>query len=91
MKRYSSDLLAILDNQRNADMPVRDCAYEVQLIDAHDIVPNSKNFYGIREIEELATRIRLSGHITPLEVVASDDEPGKYTLISGERRRAAML
>lgn len=91
MKRYSSDLLAILDNQRNADMPVRDCAYEVQMIDAHDIVPNSKNFYGIREIEELATRIRLSGHITPLEVVASDDEPGKYTLISGERRRAAML
>lgn len=91
MKRYSSDLLAILDNQRNADMPVRDCAYEVQLIDVHDIVPNSKNFYGIREIEELATRIRLSGHITPLEVVASDEEPGKYTLISGERRRAAML
>ena len=91
MKRYSGDLLAILDNQRNADMPTRDCAYEVQLIDAHDIVPNSKNFYGIREIEELATRIRLSGHITPLEVVASDDEPGKYTLISGERRRAAVL
>lgn len=91
MKRYSGDLLTILGNQRNTDMTLRNCAYEVQLIDARDIVPNSKNFYGIREVEELATRMKITGHITPLEVVAKDDEPGKYTLISGERRRAAML
>ncbi len=91
MKRYSGDLLTILGNQRNTDMTPRNCAYEVQLIDARDIVPNSKNFYGIREVEELATRMKITGHITPLEVVAKDDEPGKYTLISGERRRAAML
>ena len=91
MKRYSGDLLAILGNQRNVDVTLKDCAYEVQLIDAHDIVPNSRNFYGIREVEELATRMKITGHITPLEVVAKDDEPGKYTLISGERRRAAML
>ena len=91
MKRYSGDLLAILGNQRNVDVTLKDCAYEVQLIDAHDIVPNTRNFYGIREVEELATRMKITGHITPLEVVAKDDEPGKYTLISGERRRAAML
>ena len=91
MKRYSGDLLTILGNQRSENVPLRDCAYEVQLIDAHDIIPNSKNFYGIREVEELATRMRITGHITPLEVVAKDDDPGKYTLISGERRRAAML
>ncbi len=91
MKRYSGDLLTILGNQRSENVPLRDCAYEVQLIDAHDIIPNSKNFYGIREVEELATRMRITGHITPLEVVEKDDDPGKYTLISGERRRAAML
>ena len=91
MKRYSGNILSILEKQRSVNAPAKTGAYEVQLIDAHDIVPNSKNFYGIRDIEELATRMRISGHITPLEVVASDDEPGKYTLISGERRRAAML
>ncbi len=90
MKRYSGDLLAILGKKRK-EAALRKSAYEVQLIDAHDIIPNSKNFYGIREIEELATRMKISGHITPLEVVAREDEPGKYTLISGERRRAAML
>ena len=91
MKRYSGDLLAILGKKRKEAAALRNSAYEVQLIDAHDIIPNSKNFYGIREVEELATRMKISGHITPLEVVARDDEPGKYTLISGERRRAAML
>ena len=91
MKRYSGDLLAILGKKRKEAAALRNNAYEVQMIDAHDIIPNSKNFYGIREVEELATRMKISGHITPLEVVARDDEPGKYTLISGERRRAAML
>jgi len=90
MKRYSGDLLSILGKKRK-EAALRNRAYEVQLIDAHDIIPNSKNFYGIREVEELATRMKISGHITPLEVVARDGEPGKYTLISGERRRAAML
>lgn len=91
MKRYSGDLLAILGKKQKEAAALRNNAYEVQMIDAHDIIPNSKNFYGIREVEELATRMKISGHITPLEVVARDDEPGKYTLISGERRRAAML
>ena len=91
MKRYSGDLLAILGKKRKEAAALRNNAYEVQMIDAHDIIPNSKNFYGIREVEELATRMKISGHITPLEVVARDGDPGKYTLISGERRRAAML
>ena len=91
MKRYSGNFLSILGNQRSENQVVTETPYTIQLIDAHDIVPNRKNFYGIREIEELATRIRVSGHITPLEVMAKEDEPGKYTLLSGERRRAAML
>ena len=91
MKRYSGDLLAILGKKRKEAAALRNNAYAVQMIDAHDIIPNSKNFYGIREVEELATRMKISGHITPLEVVARDGDPGKYTLISGERRRAAML
>ena len=91
MKRYSGNLLSILGSMSSEEGQKTCDTYEVRLIDAHDIVPNEKNFYGIREVEELATRMKISGHITPLEVVARDDEPGKYTLLSGERRRAAVL
>lgn len=55
------------------------------------IKPNAKNFYGIRDIETLAAKMRISGHITPLGVVVDNEEAGTYKLISGERRRAAVL
>ena len=62
---------------------------KIEMIDANSIIPNKKNFYGIRDIEKLAKSIALSGHVSPLEVVPQDD--GTYRLLSGERRRAAVL
>ncbi len=40
------------------------------------------------ELEELAASIRKNGILQPL-IVAPTDEPGRYTLIAGERRLAA--
>ena len=62
---------------------------KIEMIDAKSIIPNKKNFYGIRDVEKLAKSIALSGHVSPLEVVPQDD--GTYRLLSGERRRAAVL
>lgn len=59
-------------------------------IDVHDIIPNEGNFYGIRDIDELAGMISASGYIEPL-VVKPKDENGKYKLIAGDRRRNAKL
>lgn len=55
-----------------------------------DILPDERNFYGIREIEELAASIAAYGLDQPL-VVRPADQPGKYTLTGGHRRRAALL
>ena len=73
----------------NAMPYLKDTPEKIEMIDANDIIPNKKNFYGIRDIEQLAKSMALSGHVSPLEVVPQDD--GKYRLLSGERRRAAVL
>lgn len=92
MKKYSGNLLSYLNEQtKEAVAEAQSVAQtvEIQMIDANDIIPNTQNFYGIRDIEKLAKSMALSNHVSPLEVLAQDD--GKYRLLSGERRRAAVL
>lgn len=55
-----------------------------------DILPDERNFYGIREIGELAASIAAFGLDQPL-VVRPAEQPGKYILTGGHRRRAALL
>ncbi|MVX62263.1 ParB/RepB/Spo0J family partition protein [Clostridium chromiireducens] len=55
-----------------------------QEIDINSLVPSSNNFYGIREIEELAESIKESGLMHNLVTRKKDD--GTYEIISGERR-----
>ena len=56
-----------------------------------DILPDPENFYGLREIEELAASIDAFGLDQPLVVRPADDAPGKYKLTGGHRRHAALL
>ena len=57
-------------------------------IDIDKIKTNPRNFYGLRNIDELAGLIAVSQMIEPLTVRQDDD--GNYVLISGHRRRAAV-
>lgn len=61
----------------------------IMQIDVHDLVPNERNFYGIRDVEELASMIAASGVIEPLIVTPIGD--GKYRIVAGERRASATL
>lgn len=94
MKKYSGNLLSYLNDttkatvMENAQGSTKQTV-EIEMIDANDIIPNQQNFYGIRDVEKLAKSMALSGHVSPLEVVPQDD--GKYRLLSGERRRVAVL
>lgn len=88
MKQYEGNIMAYLNSETKADIEKHE-HYEIQFISAYDIEPNKDNFYGIRDIEKLAADMEKSNHITPLEVVKKED--GKYLLISGERRRAAVI
>ncbi len=58
-----------------------------QELDINSLVPSQNNFYGIREIEELAESIRENGLMHNLVVRKLND--GKYEIISGERRYRA--
>lgn len=55
-----------------------------QELDINSLVPSQNNFYGIREIEELAESIKESGLMHNLVTRKKDD--GTYEIISGERR-----
>lgn len=59
-------------------------------VDIADIVSNEANFYRIDEqsLEELKNSIALSGIMDPPTAVKTED--GKYRLISGHRRTAAV-
>ncbi len=57
-------------------------------LDISSIVPSSRNFYGIREIEELAASIKENGLMHNLVVRKKDN--GTYEIISGERRYHAL-
>lgn len=57
-------------------------------IDIDDIVENDANFYVVRNLDDLKSSIELSGILDPPTVVSTGE--GKYRLISGHRRTAAV-
>lgn len=61
---------------------------KIVYIDIDNLESNPKNFYGLRDVETLAGLISVSHLIEPLTVSEKGD--GKYTIISGHRRRAAV-
>lgn len=89
MKKYNGSMMAYL-NERTQGAVAAETSNrsEIQMIDFHQLIPNTKNFYGIREIEQLAHSMALSGTVEPLLVVRRDD--GNYNIISGERRFRAV-
>lgn len=58
------------------------------MIDVENIEPNKANFYEISEVEALAEDIERQGLMTAL--VVAEQDGGKYQLISGHRRLAAI-
>ena len=88
MKKYNGSMMAYLNERTQGAAAEASDRSEIQMIDFHQLIPNTKNFYGIREIEQLAHSMALSGTVEPLLVVRRDD--GNYNIISGERRFRAV-
>jgi len=90
MPKFS--VLDTLNKQSRADRPKPEESTSFTIdIALDDIIPakESKNFYGIRDIEELAADIEQFGLGHNL-IVKEADENGKYELIGGERRWRAL-
>lgn len=67
-----------------------DTGRELHTVNIDDLVSNDANFYAVDEdkLEDLKNSIALSGIMDPPTVTRTDD--GKYRLISGHRRTAAV-
>lgn len=67
-----------------------DTGRELMQVDIDDLVSNEANFYAVDEdkLEDLKNSIALSGIMDPPTVTRTED--GKYRLISGHRRTAAV-
>ena len=62
---------------------------QIEYINLSALDADERNFYDISGVEELAANIELIGLQQPLRVRPSE-EPGRYIIVSGHRRRAAL-
>ena len=88
MKQHSGGLGSFLNEVTQTADKKPQVAEQIVYIDIDELETNPKNFYGLRDVDELAGLIAVSHLIEPLTV--SKQENGKYMLISGHRRRAAV-
>ena len=89
MKKFDGSLMAYLNNDTKAAATIGGSSNTIKMIDVANLVPNTGNFYGIRDIEQLAHSMALSNTVEPLMVAKRDGEE-KYDIISGERRYRAV-
>ena len=82
MSSYLKGIASRVNNINNTDDGF------TQEIDIDLLVPSENNFYGIREIEELAESIKEYGLMHNVVVRKRND--GKYEILSGERRFRAL-
>lgn len=89
-KGKSFDLAAMMETVSKLDTTAS--APQVRMIPLEDILTNRDNFYRVskEELQPLADSIALDGLQQYPVVMPSDKEPGKYLLISGHRRTAAI-
>lgn len=70
--------------------PDTDGMEQIVAIDINNIDGDADNFYSMNGLDELAANIELIGLQQPLRVRANPDMPGRYLIVSGHRRRAAL-
>lgn len=63
---------------------------QIEYIQLDKIDQDENNFYSLDGLEELAANIELIGLQQPLRV-RPGSEPGRYTIVSGHRRKAACM
>ena len=79
-------LAAVLGNVSGSDRAPE----QIVMLPIASIDADANNFYSMDGVEELAANIELIGLLDPLRVRENPDMPGRYLIVSGHRRRAAL-
>lgn len=77
----------VLRSVSKSDTGVRE---QIEYIDISLLDGDARNFYELTDIDQLAANIELFGLQQPLRVRANPDAEGRYIIVSGHRRRAAL-
>lgn len=88
LPKYSGGLADYLNSNTRA--AISNMGTRVENIDFQNLIPHENNFYGMRDIPSLAKDMRMSNWVEPLRVQKAQ-EPGKYIILSGERRYRAVM
>ncbi len=72
-----------MDKSPKASFPTKD-------ISIFKMYRNEANFYDVNDIEDLASKILISGLMQNLSIVYDPNEKGEYRIIGGERRWEAL-
>ena len=90
MSEKTFDLSAMVKTVSNLDTSA--AAPQVRMIPLDDIVENQANFYSVdkAELSDLVNSIAMDGLQQYPVVMPHPNQPGKYQLISGHRRCAAI-
>ena len=72
------------DDQSGSESAARE---QIEYIDIDRIDDDPRNFYELSGLDELAANIELLGLQQPIRV-RPGEEPGRYVIVSGHRRRA---
>ena len=90
MAKRKFDLSSLMDTVSNLDTTA--AAPSVQMIPLEDILDNKANFYRVdwEALKPLADSIAMDGLQQYPLVTPHPDQPGKYLLLSGHRRCAAI-
>ena len=63
---------------------------QIEYISLNLIDSDPNNFYQLTDIDELAANIELCGLQQPIRVRPNPEQPDRYMIVSGHRRRAAL-
>ena len=84
------NIAAVLGKQLKAVSDPDTGREQIEYIDIGLLDSDEKNFYQLSEVEKLAANIELVGLQQPLRVRENPDAPGRFVIVSGHRRRAAL-
>ncbi|MDE6259898.1 MAG: ParB N-terminal domain-containing protein [Oscillospiraceae bacterium] len=77
----------VSDSDTSGSLPT--AREQIEYIDIDRIDDDPRNFYELSGLDELAANIELLGLQQPIRV-RPGEEPGRYVIVSGHRRRAAV-
>lgn len=88
-KQKGFDLAAALGSVSNLDTGIEG-REQLKYLDIELVQPDPDNFYSMDGLDDLAGNIELIGLQQPLRVRPDPENEGKYIIVSGHRRRAAL-